>query len=204
MTASPTHRDWNRANCNTDQRQRFTNTAIAQLPRFNNSLVRKVLTGWSVGSIYTWNTGSYLSVASGGDVALIGGSTGGQTAIQISPDVYAPGRPSGPHAQYLAPVASVFVSAPSGTLSPNHGRNNIVGPSFWQWDASVSRTFQITEGQRIQARIEAFNVTNSFRATNPSTTLTGGTYGQITGAQLPSAGSAGTNRDVQISFKYLF
>ena len=99
-----------------------------------------------------------------------------------------------------------FSTAPTGTLSPNHGRNNIVGPSFWQWDASISRNFQIKEGQRIQARIEAFNVTNSFRPLNPSTTITGGTYGQIplTGAQLPSANSAGTNRDVQISFKYLF
>src|SRR5262249_37572703 len=114
-------------------------------------------------------------------------------------------RPSGPRAQYLkTPVTSVFVAAPSGTLSPNHGRNNIVGPSFWQWDASISRTFQVTEGQRIQARIEAFNVTNSFRAMNPSTTITSSTCGQLTGAQLPSAGSTGTNRDVQISLKYLF
>src|SRR4029079_1000514 len=154
--------------------------------------MRAAFTGWSVSNIYQFRTGSYLSVASGGDVALIGGNDSGPTAVQISSDVYAPGKPSGPHAQYLAPVSTAFVAAATGTLSPNHGRNNIVGPSFWQWDASISRNFQITEGKRIQARVEAFNVTNSFRPTNPSTTLTGRTYGQINGAQLPSPGSAGT------------
>ncbi len=218
LTAAPAHRDdWNRANCGTDRRQTFTATGIAQVPRFNNTIMRTALTGWSVSNIYQYRTGSYLSVASGGDVALIGGSTSGQTAVQIGSDVYSPGKPSGPGAQYLCcavadPVTGVkkvvpqFSTAPTGTLSANHGRNNIVGPSFWQWDASISRNFQIKEGQRIQARIEAFNVTNSFRPLNPSTTITGGTYGQIplTGAQLPSANSAGTNRDVQISFKYLF
>jgi hypothetical protein len=196
LTAAPVHRDWNGANCGIDQRQRFANTLIAQVPRFNNSLVRKVLTGWSLGSIYTWNTGSYLSVTSGGDTALIGGSTGGQTAVQISPDVYSPGKPTGPRAQYLAPVANVFVAAANGTLAPNHGRLNIVGPSVWNWDASLTRNFQIGESRRIQARVEAYNVTNSFRPTNPSTTLTGGTYGQLNGAR--------ASRDMQFALKYVF
>lgn len=206
LTAAPAHREWNRANCPTDRRQTFTGTGIAQVPRFENAIMRTALTGWSVSSIYQFRTGSYLSVASGGDVALIGGSTSGQTAIQVSNNVYSPGKPTGPNAQYLAPAATVFVAAPTGTLSPNHGRLNIVGPSFWQWDASISRTFQISESHKVQARLEAFNVTNSFRATNPSTSLTnvGGNFGQITGAQLPSVSSSGTNRDVQISFKYLF
>ena len=196
LTAGPVHRDWNVANCNTDQRQRFTNTVIAQVPKFDNSLMRKVLSGWSLGSIYTWNTGSYFSVASGGDTALIGGSAGGQLAVQINPEPYSPGRPSGPRAQYLAPAAGVFVAAASGTLSPNHGRNNIVGPSYWNWDASLTRNFQIAEGKRIQARVEAYNVTNSYRPTNPSTTLTGSTYGQLTGARAA--------RDMQFALKYVF
>ena len=151
LTAAPAHRDdWNRANCGTDRRQTFTATGIAQVPRFNNTIMRTALTGWSVSNIYQYRTGSYLSVASGGDVALVGGSTGGQTAVQIGPDVYSPGKPSGPGAQYLCcavvdPVTGAkkvvpqFSTAPTGTLSPNHGRNNIVGPSFWQWDASISR-----------------------------------------------------------------
>jgi len=207
LTAGPVHREWNRANCPTDRRQTFTTTAIAQVPRLSNNVMRAALTGWSVSSIYQYRTGSYLSVGSGSDVALIGGSLAGQLANQLSSDVYSPGRPNGPHAQYLKPVTGLFSAPAAGTLSSNHGQLNLVGPSFWQWDAALSRTFQITEGQRVQARIEAFNVTNSFRPGNPSTAITGagaGTFGQITTAQLPSVNSAGTNRDVQISFKYLF
>jgi hypothetical protein len=210
LTAAPVRREWNRANCPTDRRQIFTTTAIAQVPRFSNSVMRATLTGWSVSSIYQFRTGSYLTVGAGSDVAGIGGSLAGQTATQLSSDIYSPGRPSGPHAQYLKPVTGLFTTPAAGQFAQNHGQLNIVGPSFWQWDAAISRTFQITEGQKVQARIEAFNVPNSFRPTNPSTSLTGGTFGQIgpspgnLGAQLPSATSTGTNRDVQISFKYLF
>ncbi|HEY2383205.1 MAG TPA: carboxypeptidase-like regulatory domain-containing protein [Terriglobia bacterium] len=201
LAAAPVHQhDWNRVNCGTDFRQRFTTTAIAQVPRFSNTLVRGALTGWSVSSIVRANTGSYLTIASGGDTALIGGSTAGQTAIQKLADPYSPGRPTGPRAQYLAPGA--FVAASTGALSSNHGKFNIVGPGFWQWDAALSRNFQIKEGQRIQARVDMYNVTNSFRPGNPSTSLTSN-YGLITSAVGAAPGSV-LNRDVQFALKYFF
>jgi hypothetical protein len=87
----------------------------------------------------------------------------------------------------------------------NHGRLNIVGPSFWQWDASLTRNFRIGEGKTIQARIEAYNVTNSFRPGDPSTSLTGGNYGQLTTARTATPAITGTgNRDVQFAVKYRF
>src|SRR5262249_51236027 len=78
LTASPAHRDWNRANCPTDRRQRFTSTAVALVPQFSNRMMRTVLSDWNVGSIFQWNTGSYLTVSSGGDTALIARKTGAQ------------------------------------------------------------------------------------------------------------------------------
>jgi len=201
LAAAPVHQhDWNRVNCGTDFRQRFTTTAIAEVPRFNNTVMRGALTGWSVSSIVRANTGSFLTIASGGDTALIGGYTTGQTAVQKLADPYSPGRPSGPRAQYLA--LGAFVAAPTGTLSPNHGKFNIVGPGFWQWDAALSRNFRIKEGQCIQARVDMYNVTNSFRPANPSTSLTSN-YGLITNAVGAAAGSA-LNRDVQFALKYFF
>src|SRR4030095_1967216 len=37
LTASQAHREWNRANCDSDRRHNFTVTGIAQVPRFENS-----------------------------------------------------------------------------------------------------------------------------------------------------------------------
>ena len=72
----------------------------------------------------------------------------------------------------------------------------VVGPMTWQFDTSLSRTFAFNEGQRIEVRAEAFNVTNSFRKNNPSTTLNNNTFGQITSALDP--------RIMQFALKYVF
>jgi len=201
LAAAPVHREWNRANCGSDRRQRINSTAVVSTPRFDNSLLRAIGTGWRISSIYQWSTGSYLSVVAGSDVALIGGNsgnTGGQTAIQTTSNVYAPDKPHGPRSQFLAP--GTFVVPANGELAPNHGRNNIQSVPTWQWDGSVARTFQIAEGKRVEARIEAYNITNSFKPNNPTVSLTNGTYGQINTAITNPA----SQRDLQFALKYIF
>ena len=195
LIATNSHREWSRSNCGSDRRQRINTTAVVATPAFGNTVLRMIATGWRVSSIYRWSTGSYLSVAGGGDIARIGGSTAGQTAIQLQPDVYASGKPHGPRAQCLNPSTGAFIAPETGFLSPNHGRSNIVGPSTWQWDASLARTFEIREGQRVEARVEAYNVTNSFSPGNPSTTI-GANFGLIN--------TAGSSRDMQFALKYIF
>jgi hypothetical protein len=198
LTASNSHREYGRSNCESDRRQRVNATAVVSTPTFSNPVLRMVGTGWRISSIYRYSTGSWLSVAGGGDIARIGGSNAGQTAIQISPDVYASGRPHGPRAQYLNPAASVFVAPPTGTLSPNHGQSNIEGPPSWGWDASLARTFQVKEGHRVEFRVEAYNVTNSFKPSNPTTGITSANYGLIN--DTPDNSS----RDMQFAVKYIF
>jgi len=34
------------------------------------------------------------------------------------------------------------------------------GPGFWDWSQTVSRKFQVAEGQQVEFRAEAFNVFN--------------------------------------------
>lgn len=59
------------------------------------------------------------------------------------------------------------------------------GPLFWNWDASLQKSFRITEGMRFVVRGEAFNVTNSTRFTNPNTNINSTTFGRITGTYNP-------------------
>jgi hypothetical protein len=61
----------------------------------------------------------------------------------------------------------------------------------------VSRKFNVTEGQQVEFRAEAFNVTNSLRLGNPVVNLTGGQFGRITS-------SNGGPRIMQFALKYIF
>ena len=74
--------------------------------------------------------------------------------------------------------------------------NNIRGPGTWQFDAALSRTFQVKEGQKLEFRAEAFNLTNSVRLADPDTVLNSNTFGQIKTALDP--------RIMQFALKYVF
>ena len=73
---------------------------------------------------------------------------------------------------------------------------NIEGPAAWQWDVAVSRVFQVREKQRLEARAETYNVTNSLRPGNPVTVLNSSIFGQIN--------TAGDPRILQFALKYVF
>src|SRR5699024_2017727 len=100
----------------------------------------------------------------------------------------------GPRSVYLNPAA--FRRPPSGTLAST-GVNNIQGPRTWQFDTALSRIFQFSEDRRMEARAEAYNITNSFRPGNPVTgNVTAATFGQITTSDAP--------RIMQFALKYYF
>src|SRR5207237_3553976 len=111
---------------------------------------------------YRWCLYVSLKIMSGGDWAETTNQdralTGmaGQRVNQIMGNVYG-NKTAG---NYLNPAA--FTLPALGTLG-NMGRNSILGPGTWQFDMALSRTFQIREGQKMEFRAEAFNVTNSLR-----------------------------------------
>ncbi len=61
------------------------------------------------------------------------------------------------------------------------GRNRLLGPSFQQFDASLSKTFSITERFKAQFRAEMFNLPNQVNLANPNACVDcPGTAGRIT------------------------
>jgi hypothetical protein len=85
----------------------------------------------------------------------------------------------------------------------NSGRGRVRGLSRWDFDMALSRSFQVTEGQRLEVRVEAYNVTNSFRPTFSTTgasllglSLASNTFGQIRESLDP--------RIMQFALKYVF
>jgi hypothetical protein len=183
----PNNRRFDRGNCDSDRRQIFNLTAVAQAPAFANATLHKLLTGWRLSGIYRYSTGSFLSVLSGVDRALNGVTN--QRAQQILDNPYGDKSLT----NFLNPKA--FTQPTLGTLG-NVGANAIQGPGTWQLDMSLSRIFPLGESRRLEVRAEAYNVTNSLRPMNPNTNITSSTFGQITTALDP--------RIMQFALKYVF
>jgi hypothetical protein len=179
-----------RGNCftaSTDRRHVFNASGVASTPQFSNSTLRMVASNWRLSPIVKIMTGSYFSITTSTDRALNGTPT--QKVNQILADPY--GKKTVDN--YLNPNA--FAQPASGTIG-NVGRGSVRGPGTWQFDVSLSRTFQVREEQRIEFRAEAFNVTNSVHWGNPVTNLNSGNFGQITSASDP--------RIMQFALKYIF
>ena len=186
----PDDRSYDRGDCTVsgqDRRQLFNLTAVADTPQFANPALRAIATGWRLAPIVRISSGAPLTVTSGTDVALT--SHANQRPNQLLADVY--NDKSG--TRHLNPAA--FAVPAVGTMG-NVGVATVRGPKTWQFDASLSRTFQFGETRKIEVRAEAFNVTNSFRRGNPTLGLNSNTFGQITTALDP--------RIMQFALKYVF
>ena len=78
----------------------------------------------------------------------------------------------------------------------NLGANNIEGRGTFNVDMSLARLFPVTERQKIEFRAEAFQILNHPILGQPSTTLSGTTFGRTT--------SSIGERIMQFALKYNF
>ena len=74
----------------------------------------------------------------------------------------------------------------TGARFGNAGRNNLRGPGFFETDASIYRTFTITERVQFQFRAEALNATNHANFANPQADINNASFGLITGTTGPN------------------
>jgi len=74
----------------------------------------------------------------------------------------------------------------TGARFGNVGRNTLRGPGFFEMDASIFRTFSITERVQFQFRAESLNATNHANFANPASDVTGSNFGFITATVGPN------------------
>jgi hypothetical protein len=187
---NPDNRRFDRGNCwavAADRRHVFNLSAVAETPRFANSVLKAAASGWRFSPIFRVLSGGYMTITTNQDRALNG--VANQRVNQLMANVYGDKTPS----KYLNPAA--FALPAFGTFG-NSGAGSVRGPGTWQFDLAVSRTFQIREAQKIDFRAEAFNVTNSFRMDDPVTRLNSNTFGQVLSAKDP--------RIMQFALKWVF
>ena len=84
-----------------------------------------------------------------------------------------------------------------GGADGNVTRDSILGPGFRDMDLGIFRTFSFEHGVAFQFRAEATNALNWVSVGNPTTSLSSGNDGKITGAQ-------GTQRVIQLGGRLTF
>jgi hypothetical protein len=177
-----------KGNC-VDSRTHIANfTASAEMPQFQGTAARMILSGWRLSGIFTAASGANLNVVANADRSLTGVQNGTQRVNQILDNPYGDGSID----NFLNPAA--FETPALGTFgtAPRFGYE---GPGRKTVDLSLVRAFRFGT-QEIQARVEAFNVFNWNNWGNPNTQITNANFGRILTVNAP--------RIMQFALKYSF
>jgi len=179
---------FDRGNCSQDRRHIANLTVGAETPEFANTVLRALASNWNVSGILNARSGTWLTVTTVRDVALIGIS--GQRPNQVLDDPYGEKTLS----NYLNPAA--FAYPAPGALG-DHVRNSVEGPAYWNIDLALAKSIPVGGTQNVELRLETFNLLNHFNWGNPVVNRDAANFGQI----LTQTGSP---RILQFGVKYAF
>jgi Carboxypeptidase regulatory-like domain/TonB-dependent Receptor Plug Domain/TonB dependent receptor len=180
-----------------DHRQRLSVSVIYDLPfgkgkRFLSSapaIVDKVLGGWSVNSIYTYQTGLPMTVKFNGDV-FGSGTDNARPDLICNPNLASDTRT----------VQRYFATNCFAIQSPirygTAGRSTVTGPLIHNVDMGILKNTRITERVVTQFRAEFFNLPNHPQWNPPNRFIDQAAFGQINSARDP--------RIIQLGLKISF
>ncbi len=155
---------------------------------------RLFLAGWQANGIITLQTGTPFSVTAGVNRSLSGGA-GDRADLIGAGGVNTYGGES--RGQFIREYFDIsrFTLPALGTFG-TAGRNILTGPGLVNVDASAFKIFRATETKSFEFRWEVFNLLNRPNFNNPVSSVSSGTFGQITSAKDP--------RIMQVALKFLF
>jgi len=186
---NPYSRSMERGNCMFNHSSLFNFSAVATSPALGPGFVPRLTRNWQLSSLVLWSAGDPLNINDGG-LDISGTAQGNDRPNQVLSNPYpAKKTPS----EWFNPAA--FAQQAIGAFG-NVGRNSLVGPSSFDLDIALSRTFQIKEKLGLMFRGDAFNVLNHPIWQDPTTDITSAQFGQIT--------SYGSPRIMQLAFKLTF
>ena len=142
----------------------------------NHGAAAWIVGGWQISGILSRYSGLPFSI---GTASAINAGGQGTSASQVNPVVKILGGHDAYHPYF---DGSAFVNPPTGVLGTT-GRDLLIGPGYFQMNASVMRSFAFKEDRiKFQLVGEAYNLTNTVVFSNPNATccwLTNATTGAI-------------------------
>lgn len=200
------HPEWEYGNLDFDVRHRFVASYMWDLPfgrnqRFAsdvNGIANFFIGDWEMSGIVILSSGTWFTVT---DANANFANSDGQQRPDAVPGLKASGKPC---------VAGTFFNTcaftdPQQGSFGNVGLNTLGGPGTKNWDASLLKSFPITENQRFEFRAEFYNLLNHanflFAAPGPqngnnATVLGSTTFGYVTAARAP--------RQIQLGLKFYY
>ncbi len=195
---NPLNYDLERSLSAHDIPHRFVATGSWSLPfgsgrKFGSSVNRIVdgfLGGWEISGILTLQSGVPLQVTQSGGTLWngtqrphLGGDPSTSGAVQDRLNAYFN------NSAFAQPQVDQFGTAPRYL--------GYRGPGVRTMDAALLKSWRVTEGQRVEFRLEAQNATNTPIFNDPNGSFGSSSFGQITGTRIGP-------RNVQLGFKYYF
>ena len=191
----------NKGPCAADRKHNFNLSAVLVSPGVGSGFVKTLTKDWQTGIIWQARSGSPITPTTTGDFALT--NLPQRPIIVDGVDPYLPDdqkvfAQTG-SAQSLAWFNLAAFAANTPGLWGNTPKGYLVGPGFWNVDASFSRNLNLSGGKRIELRVEAFNLFNHSNWANPTVQIgsTSLTNGRVTN-------TTGDPRIMQFAIKYGF
>jgi hypothetical protein len=148
----------------------------------SHPILDAIVGGWTSSAIYWYNAGSRLHFD--------------QMEVVGDPKIEHPDK----WGLMFNPAAFKFI-ADAGFKVRTNPRTypGVQGPGYKNIDLSLSKNFRITERYRVEFKMEAYNLTNTFSGADPSVSVTAAAFGRVTAM---AAGTKG--RELQYNLRISF
>ncbi|HEY3037153.1 MAG TPA: TonB-dependent receptor [Pyrinomonadaceae bacterium] len=165
-----------------DRTHRASITYVYALPWMSEQrgALGRLLGGWELSGVTTWESGVPLTVVNGQDVDAVGGNLDrplfnptGQVGVRAVPAVAtATANPcavvvgatyyTNPEAggACISPSAAQYIGVLAGTGLGNLGRNTLRTPGTDNWNMNILKRVRLSENTRIEFRTEFYNIFN--------------------------------------------
>jgi hypothetical protein len=193
---TPEAQDRNWALANSDRRHTLQMAFVYQLPWHSEGvrapIAKALINDWQINGILAAFSGAPFTVTADG------------TALN-TPDNLQTADLVGSLNKIGAIGAAGYYYDPSAWAQPDGVRfgtsriNQFRGPGGWNLDLSVFRSFNLGGSRRVEARIEATNVTNTWKFANPTNSFTSGNFMRVL-----SLNSSYAGRQIRLAARYSF
>lgn len=179
-----------------------------------NNFANKLISGWQLSGITTFQTGQPFSVsytAPGTPIGLVSGRANVVPGVALYPSNKTKAKWFTPAAYTAPPCYNSAGSGPCGVIySPTgpatyatygtSGYNMLWGPHLQNWDMNLEKNTIWKERYRLQLRVDSFNIFNHPNFATPNANITNtSTIGTIT-----SIASGAESRKVEFGVKFSF